>query len=124
MEPIDALTRLPSDLLLRDNPADAIGRLHGGQGGADAERLKDVAKKFEGVFLQQLVKQMKQASAELEDESEDASSEQIKSMYWNFWADAMMEQGGFGMWKQIYKQLSELTGQAPAAAAHRLDESV
>lgn len=124
LEPIEPILSQPQDLLLRGNPADAIRGLRGAEPTGDPEKVRDVARQFEGILLQQVLKQMKEASAPLEDESEDSSSEQIKSMYWSFWADAITERGGLGMWKQIYKQLADVTGQTPGAAAGQLDESV
>ena len=122
MELTDTFQQIPSDLLLRNSAAQAVETLPQAGQTTDPEKLQEVAKKFEGLFLNEILKQMKEASAPLEDESEDCSAEHIKGMYWTFLADAVSERGGFGFWKQIHKQLSELT--APSAKPPVLNEAM
>jgi Rod binding domain-containing protein len=41
-----------------------------------------------------------------DDDQEDSSSEQIQGMYWSFMAQAVGEEGGIGMWKDLYSMMS------------------
>jgi Rod binding domain-containing protein len=43
-------------------------------------------------------------------------------MYWDFWADALTQRGGFGLWKSLYRQLSDLAGTKSESAL--LDEQL
>jgi Rod binding domain-containing protein len=113
------------DLLLRQNPLGAIQRMPDGGQSENPERLKEAAKKFEGLFIHEILKQMKESieamrgEPESETDTEDSSGEHLRSMYWTFWADTLTKEGGFGLWESIYKQLSAQTG--PAASAE-MDE--
>ncbi|NLH15234.1 MAG: hypothetical protein GX455_01515 [Phycisphaerae bacterium] len=71
-----------------------------GEGTAQEEKLKKVARDFESVFLHQVMSVMKDSIPD--DDWEDSSSEQIHGMYWSFMAQAVGEEGGFGLWKDLY----------------------
>lgn len=75
-----------------------------------AEQLKSVAQQFETVLLHQVVKQMKETVDYSSLDEEDESGEQINSMYWSFMADAVGQQGGFGLYKAIYQDLATSHG--------------
>lgn len=97
-----------ADLADAGKPVGLMRRLHGVDGKKEPDQLEKIAKDFEGLFVHQILKQMKDTVAELEPEDEeDSSGEQIKSMYWTFMADAITKQGGFGFWKQIYQQMEQ-----------------
>ena len=72
------------------------------------ERRKEVARNFEGIFIHQLLDQMKETIPE--SDLEDSSSKQVKSMYWSFLADAVADRGGFGLWEKIYEQMRRADG--------------
>lgn len=63
------------------------------------EKRQSVAKDFESIFLHQLLEVMKDTIPE--PELEDSGSEQIQSMVWSFLAQALADQGGLGLWRQI-----------------------
>lgn len=79
--------------------------LNRGNGEVDFEdeRLRKVARDFEGLFVRQILERMKDTIPESEDE--DSSTEQVKGMYWSFLSDAVAEMGGFGLWEQIYESM-------------------
>ena len=70
----------------------------------DEEKKKKVAQDFESIFIHQLMETMKATIPD--EESEDAAAGQVKSMYWSFMAQAVSDQGGLGLWKDIYKSMS------------------
>jgi len=67
------------------------------------EKKKKVAKDFESIFIHQLLEKMKDTIPK--SDLEDSSSEQIKSMYWSFMAQAVADKGGFGLWEKIYQDM-------------------
>jgi Rod binding domain-containing protein len=73
----------------------------------DEEKKKKVAQDFESIFIHQLLETMKATIPE--EESEDVAAGQVKSMYWSFMADAISDQGGLGLWKDIYKSMPSNT---------------
>ena len=92
---------------------------------ADAQR-RQVAHDFESVLLSQLFQVMR--SSIPESDLEDNSSEQIKSMYWSFLAQAVADEGGIGLWKTIYGQMPKdgVTGGAESDGTNQnvLDERI
>jgi Rod binding domain-containing protein len=73
----------------------------------DEEEKKKVAQDFESIFIHQLLETMKATIPD--EESEDVAAGQVKSMYWSFMADAISDQGGLGLWKDIYKSMPKDT---------------
>ncbi len=73
----------------------------------DEEKKKKVARDFESIFIHQLMETMKATIPD--EESEDVAAGQVKSMYWSFMAQAISDQGGLGLWKDIYKSMPNNT---------------
>jgi Rod binding domain-containing protein len=90
-------------------------------GGRD-EQLKAVAKQFEAVFVNQILKQMQETIQESSFDPEDSSNQQVHGMYCTFLADAVSERGGFGLWETIYEQLSQQ--RSAGGSAETLDATV
>ena len=82
----------------------------------DQEKLIDVAKKFEGILLHEMFKQVKEGLEAMkdqndEDESSDSCDEQYQSLYWSQLADAVSEKGGIGLYKSFYTQMEQQVSQ-------------
>jgi flagellar protein FlgJ len=75
-----------------------------------AEQLRSVARQFETVFLNEIVKQMKETVDYTSLDEEDETGEQVQSMYWSFMADSLGRQGGVGYWKEIYEKIASARG--------------
>jgi len=92
-----------------------------------AQKLQEVAKKFEGVLLHQMFKQaqqnIEQMDTDEDEEVEDGGGEQIQSLYWSQMSDLVSEQGGVGLWKSIYQQIAQ-QAHLPADPAAGLNEGV
>lgn len=73
--------------------------------GSDNAKKMKVAKDFESILVGQLMNQMKETIGE-SSFAEDGSSKQIKDMFWSFLAEEIGSNGGFGLWKDIYKSMS------------------
>ncbi len=68
------------------------------------QRKVQSAKDFESLLVGKLVDSMKEtvgSSGLLEDEG----SEQVQAMFWMHMSGAISQQGGVGLWKDIYKSI-------------------
>ena len=71
----------------------------------EAAKIK-FAKDFESIFINKLLEEMKNTIGEWGDEK-DGASQQVNGMFYMFLAKDLGENGGFGMWKDIYNSLKE-----------------
>ena len=98
----------------------------GGDTVAAAEQLKTVAKGFESIFINQILKQMQETIKNSSFDPDDSSNEQVHSLYCTFLADSVSQNGGFGLWEKIYEQMADAAGLDPGsqAAMSQLDQKV
>ena len=89
--------------------------------GADNAKKMKVAKDFESILIGQLMNQMKETIGE-SSFLQDGSSKQIQDMFWSFLADEVGSNGGFGLWKDIYKSMSP--GQQETKSVEGADEAI
>lgn len=94
------------ELILRDSVAPPvklpdIGHL------SDASDLRkqQVAKDFEAVLIDRLLSQMKNTIGDWGLER-DGISKQVDGIFWSNLARGIADQGGFGLWRDIYKFIS------------------
>ncbi len=69
------------------------------------ERKKQTAKDFESVFISKLLDEMKNTIGEWGFETDEACK-QIQGIFWLYLARDIANNGGFGMWKDIYQFLT------------------
>jgi len=72
---------------------------------SEAEK-KQAAKDFESVLLTKLLDVMKDTIGDWGFDK-DGASEQIQGLFWLYLARDIANQGGFGLWKDIYRSLSD-----------------
>ncbi len=72
---------------------------------ADDRKKMEVAKDFEGILIGQLMNQMKETIGE-SGFLEDGSSKQVRDMFWGFLAEEVADNGGMGLWKNVYESMS------------------
>lgn len=72
---------------------------------ADDKKKMKVAKEFEGILIGQLMNQMKETIGE-SGLLEDGSSKQIQDMFWSFLSEEVADNGGMGLWKNVYESMS------------------
>ena len=94
------------ELILRDSvapptPLPDMGRISG----ASELRKQQVAKDFESVLIDRLLGQMKNTIGDWGFER-DGTSKQVDGIFWSGLARGIADQGGFGLWKDIYKFMS------------------
>jgi len=69
------------------------------------EKKKQVAKDFESVLLDKLLNEMKNSIVDWGLEK-DAASKQTQGIFWLYLARDIANNGGLGLWKDIYQFLS------------------
>jgi len=68
------------------------------------EKKKQIAKDFESLLLNQLSGQMKNTIGNWGFEKDSASS-QIDGIFWLYLAKEIADNGGIGLWQDIYKSM-------------------
>ncbi|MCD6175886.1 MAG: rod-binding protein [Planctomycetes bacterium] len=93
---------------------------------AVAEQLKTVAKGFESIFINQILKQMQETIKNSSFDPDDSSNEQVHSLYCTFLADSVSQNGGFGLWEKIYEQMADAAGlnSGQQTVTNQLDQKV
>ena len=71
------------------------------------EKKKQVAKDFESVLLDKLLSEMKNSITDWGLEK-DAASKQTEGIFWLYLGRDIAKNGGLGLWKDIYKYLSNI----------------
>jgi Rod binding domain-containing protein len=84
-------------------------------------RKEKFAKDFESVFIHKLLDEMKNSIGNW-DEEKDSGTEQIDGIFWMKLAEDLADKGGFGMWKDIYQQISQLQQEGQRTVS--LDENL
>ncbi len=126
IDSINALSALGSSSLQDAQAVDARDTLQAtvqAAVGASDEKKKQIARDFESVFITKLFDQIKESIGNLSiDEEQEGISEQVDGLFWMYLAQDVGEKGGFGLWKDIYRQLQEMDGNE--AASGRLDKEL
>jgi len=73
--------------------------------GIPEQRKEQIAKDFESVLLGKLLDEMKNSIGDWGFE-ESAASEQVQGIFWLYLARHLANNGGLGMWKDIYQSLT------------------
>jgi Rod binding domain-containing protein len=86
------------------------------------EQKQQIARDFESVLITRLFEQVQQSTASWGLEEEDGASQQVQGLFWLFLARDVADKGGFGLWKDIYRQLQQMEGAGGPGAA--IDEEL
>jgi len=78
------------------------------------EKKQQVAHDFESVLLTRLFDQVQQSMGSWSLE-EDGTSQQVQGLFWFYLAREVADQGGVGLWKDIYRQLQQMDSVANPA---------
>jgi flagellar protein FlgJ len=73
---------------------------------ASQEKKVQFAKDFESVFIEKLLDEMKNTIGDWGLEQDDASR-QVQGLFWMHLARDVSNNGGLGMWKEIYQSLGD-----------------
>jgi len=77
------------------------------------DKKKQIAKDFESVLLNKMLDQMKNSIGNWGFEK-DGTSEQVQGIFWMFLSRDMANNGGIGLWKDIYQYLNNAETANPA----------
>jgi Rod binding domain-containing protein len=69
------------------------------------EKKRQVAKNFESVLINKLFDQVQNTIGDWD--FDDGASKQIHGLFWLYLAQDIADKGGFGLWKDIYKFLTQ-----------------
>jgi len=72
---------------------------------ASDEKKKQIARDFESVLLNKLLDQMSKAGGNWGFQK-DGASQQVQGIFWLYLARDIANNGGMGLWKDIYKSLT------------------
>jgi len=72
---------------------------------ASQVRKIQAAKDFESVLITKLLDEMKRTIVDWGLEKDDVSK-QVYDIFWLYLARGIADEGGFGLWKEIYRSLS------------------
>jgi len=84
------------------------------------ERKKQFARDFESVFINKLLEEMKNTIGDWGFEKEE-TSKQINGIFWLYLARDIADNGGFGLWKDISRFLTDLESKNTAT---QLDKNI
>lgn len=108
---INSLPRAVQKIGLQKNTENKIGE----------QKTEKFCKDFESIFIIRLLDEMKNTIGDWGLEQDEASK-QTQSLFWMYLAQDMGDKGGFGLWKQIYNQLS--AADSPAEPPQNLEVEI
>ena len=85
------------------------------------EKKKQVAKDFESVLLYKMLEQMKNTIGDWGTEK-DGASDQVQGIFWMYLSREIADNGGLGLWRDIYQYLNQ--SEHAKAAANILDNKL
>lgn len=89
--------------------------------GLSEEKKKQAAKDFESIFISKMLDTMKESIGDWGFEKE-GDSKQIKDIFWTYLASELGNNGGFGLWEQIYESMNGI--EPKETAVKSLDSSL
>ncbi len=89
--------------------------------GASEAKIKQFSKDFESVFISRLLDEMKNTIGDWGSEK-DGAGKQVEGIFWLYLARDIADNGGFGMWKDIYQFLTD--SEHKNTTAELLDENL
>ncbi len=98
---MDSANLILTDLISLPTPLRNLNKVDG----IPEQKKEQIAKDFESILLSQLLDEMKSSIGDWGFE-ESASSEQIQGIFWLYLARHLANNGGLGMWKDIYQTLN------------------
>lgn len=100
-------------------PLDQLDKAN--QDGISQQKKEQIAKDFESLLLNKLLDEMKNTIGDWGFEK-DGASMQMQGIFWMYLARDIADNGGLGLWKDIYKNM---TGNDPAnSAGNSMDKNL
>lgn len=98
---MDIAELIPVAVVLPLSPPRDLGKIDH----LSEEQKKQVAKDFEAVFINKLLEEMENTIGEWGFEK-DGASRQVRGIFGLYLSQHIANNGGFGLWKEIYKSLT------------------
>ena len=80
-----------------------------------------MAKGFESLLIGKLLDEVQKTIGKFS-LAEDSASKQVNGIFWHFLGQEMSENGGFGVWKDIYRSFEQMDGNKEIT--QKLDENI
>ena len=100
---MDASTLLFTERVSPPAPVEQLDKLD--QAGITEEKKKQIAKDFESLLINKLLDEMKNTIGDWGFEK-DGASMQVQGIFWLYLARDIANKGGIGLWKDIYRTLT------------------
>jgi flagellar protein FlgJ len=71
--------------------------------------LQRAARDFESIFLHKIMEEMRRTVPE-SDLLDSGMGDQVQGMFWFYLAQDMADKGGLGLWKELARQVQQMTG--------------
>jgi len=97
---MDSAKLILTDLISLPTPLRNLNKVDG----VPEQKKEQIAKDFESILLSQLLDEMKSSIGDWGFE-ESAASEQIQGIFWLYLGRHLANNGGLGMWRDIYQTL-------------------
>jgi len=85
------------------------------------DKKEELAKGFESLLIGKLLDEVQKTIGKFSI-VEDEASKQVNGIFWHFLGQEMSENGGFGLWKDIYKSFEQI--EEGNATNTKLDEKI
>lgn len=116
---MDIAELIPVAVVLSPSPPMDLGKI----GHLSEEQKKQAAKNFEAVFINKLLEEMENTLGEWGFEK-DGASRQIQGIFRLYLSQHIANNGGFGLWKEIYKSLINSANTSTTVDSLDKDKSV
>ncbi len=114
---MDSTKLILTEAVLPPTPLEHLDRIDS----ASEEKKKQISKDFESVLISKLLDEMKNTIGEWGFDK-DGVSEQVQGIFWLYLARDIANNGGFGLWKDIYQFLT--SSQQKNTVTESLDKNV
>jgi len=98
---MDSSKLILTEAVLPPTPLEHLNKIDG----ASEEKKKQTAKDFESVLINKVLDEMKNTIGQWGFEK-DGVSKQVQGIFWLYLARDIANSGGFGLWKDIYRFLT------------------
>ncbi len=97
---MDSANLILTDLISLPTPLRNLNKVDG----IPEQKKEQIAKDFESILLSKLLDEMKSSIGDWGFEK-SAASEQIQGIFWQYLGRHLANNGGLGMWRDIYQNL-------------------
>ena len=114
---MDSTKLIITDSISPSMPLEHLSKIEG----ASEEKNKQIAKDFESLLLNKVLDEMKNTIGDWGFEK-DGPCKQIHGIFWLYLAQELANNGGFGLWRDIYQSITN--SEQTTSKTESLDKSI